>query len=235
MYNYFVTSDIHGCLTKFKTLLKSWDPNHERLLVLGDLVDRGEDTLGVILLAMELHEKYGSIILKGNHDDLFLEWLDTGEDSEFYFDNGGRATVNSFYDLDFDVTLKYTPERIREYIRTNFAKEINFLETRPLYYYDEDYIFVHAGVNLSLKNWKNTSENDLMWIRKPFIYGDNDTGKTIVFGHTIARNLHDDKSDDVWFSPCGTKIGIDGAAVFKGQLNGLKLSKNQKPALVSVR
>ena len=105
-------------------------------------------------------------------------------------------------------------------IRSSYRDLIEFLMERPLYYEWGKYLFVHAGVDLSKKDWRKTADHDFIWIREPFHKGKNRTGKTIVFGHTITPMLHGDmQTTDLWQQD--DKIGIDGGAVFGGSVHGV--------------
>lgn len=229
----FAVSDIHGEEMKLKRLLSHWKHDREQLVIVGDLVDRGEDSLGVILLARKLQKEYGAKIVGGNHDDMFLSWIqDPMGELDLYYPQGGMQTIDSFFNSR--ITLSRLPEHIAKMLKEQFPSEIEFLKSLPDYYEHGKHVFVHAGVNLAYENWKNTSHNDFRWIRHPFHYGRNDTGKIFVFGHTITRNLHPDRSNDVWVSPCKTKIGIDGGAVFNGFLHGLRITNEAEYEVFSV-
>lgn len=222
MENTFVIGDIHGEREKAEILLKKWNTDNEQLVFLGDLVDRGPDSYGVIKLAMELVKKYGAKVVGGNHEDMFLNWLKMPfSEMDLYYPQGGRETIHSFFDKP--MTHSFTPLHIANLLQEQFEEEINFLQTLPNYYEKDDYVFVHAGVNLALEDWKNSREIDFRWIREPFHYGKNETGKTFFFGHTPTPYLNRDKSYNVWISPCKTKIGMDGGAVFGGMLHGSKI------------
>lgn len=222
---YFVVGDIHGCYSELRLLLDNhWNPESETLVFLGDLVDRGPESYKVITYIMELKNKYDVVVIGGNHDELFIEWLESPEDGGYYYDIGGRETIDSFFGnrLSFELL----PSVLAEKLKSDFPEIIKFLKELPSFFETEKFIFVHAGINLDLKNWSNSTDKVFKWIRKPFIYGKNDTGKKVVFGHTPTRNMNEDGSDDVWFSPCGTKIGIDGACVYGGYLHALKIKDN---------
>lgn len=222
---FFVVGDIHGCLLEFTTLLKKWDRDKYRLIQLGDLLDRGKKSKSTLILAMHLKKQYDTIFLKGNHEELFLNFIDDPvNEGEFYLNQGGNATIDSF--LGEKASIRYTPEHLANLMKEKYPEVIQFIRDMPYFHESEYFIFVHAGVNLVYSDWKNSSEADFVWIRQPFHYGINETGKTIVFGHTTTRVLNEDKSNDVWISPCKTKIGIDGGAVFDGQLNGLVIDGN---------
>ncbi|MFK5242753.1 metallophosphoesterase [Lactococcus lactis] len=81
MYNeVFVVGDIHGEYKKFKEILKYWDSNRQQLILLGDLCDRGLQSYECFYLAKYLCDNYGAILIKGNHEDLFLKFLNKTED-----------------------------------------------------------------------------------------------------------------------------------------------------------
>lgn len=221
----FAISDIHGEEEKARKLLNHWNPDREQLVLLGDLVDRGENSLGVILLAMELQQKYGAKVIGGNHDDMLLDWIDDPNGQlDMYYPQGGIQTINSFFDQN--IAMRKLPEHIATLMKEQFPNELEFLRSLPNYYEQGKHVFVHAGVNLAYEDWKNTSDIDFRWIRHLFHYGRNDTGKVFVFGHTPTRNLNPDRSHNVWISPCQTKIGIDGGAVYGGLMHGLRINED---------
>ncbi|MNJ90080.1 Serine/threonine-protein phosphatase 1 [compost metagenome] len=247
MNQLFVIGDVHGKLDMLNKLLTCWNSSTQKLVFVGDYIDRGPDSLGVVLKVKELTEKYGAIALGGNHERMFLDWLDYPEDYWFvkwledesivnyyeqagysssinYYYNGGIKTIDSF--CDGNVAFKYLPTRNSKFIKDNYEREIEFIRNLPDYYEWKDYVCVHAGVNLNLLDWKKSGENDFRWIREIFHYGKNETGKKFLFGHTPTRNLNKNSSNDIWMSNCKTKIGIDGGAVFKGLLHGVAIEDN---------
>lgn len=244
----FVVGDIHGELEKLKKLITQWNPDLQRLVFLGDYIDRGKDSCGVIQFVRKLHREYGAEAIGGNHEDLFLQWLDNPEDYWFakwvqdesiindeeeagmsesiaYYYNGGNRTIDSFHEKP--CAYRYLPSRHAEYIKSNFAEEIEFLRSLPNYFEWNEFVCVHAGVNLAYADWKKTSHNEFRWIRKPFHFMRNDTDKIFIFGHELTKHLHKNDSHDIWISPCRTKIGIDGGAVFGGLLHGLVVGGEQ--------
>lgn len=221
MKNYFVVSDIHGCLDELNVVLKDWERETQQLIILGDLIDRGKDSLGVVQLVMDLQNSYGAIVLKGNHEDLFLKhlFMDEEEHKDRHMRNGGQETLDSFVNEELYV-------KQIEAIRREFNEILDWLQNLPYFYETDDYIFVHAGINLHIGDWKQTLERDLIWDRTTFLEENiNKTGKTIVFGHTETNTLPNSASNDIWYSPCKTKIGIDGGCVYGGQLNYLILEE----------
>ncbi|KAF1304708.1 MULTISPECIES: metallophosphoesterase [Enterococcus] len=215
----FAISDIHGEYDLFVKEVANFDPTLHQLVLIGDLNDRGPHSKECFLLGKELVEKYGAIYLRGNHEEYFLQFLVHPEDwFQAYLRNGGKETMESL--LHKGATEEYSPTEIAMMIRSRYSELVAFLIERPLYYEWKKYIFVHAGVDLTKKDWHDTSDHDFIWIREPFHEGKNNTGKTIVFGHTITPMLHGDmQTTDLWLSD--NKIGIDGGAVFGGSVHGV--------------
>lgn len=223
MKKYFVVSDIHGCLDEFQDILQNWDRQSQQLIILGDMIDRGKDSFGVIQLVMKLQREYDVVVLKGNHEDLFLKHVlqDGEQHKERHLRNGGQETLNSFVD-------KKSYDKQLEDIKQEYVEIVNWLQNLPYYFETDMFIFVHAGINLEREDWRNTSEHEFIWDRTTFLEENtNHTGKTIIFGHTETSTLPNSTSTDVWYSLCKTKIGIDGGCVYGGKLNYLILEEKK--------
>src|SRR5699024_6985049 len=104
---------------------------------------------------------------------------------------------------------------------TLFLSHVTFLENLDYYYETDDYIFVHAGVDPK-RTVEDTDPYDLVWIRDEFHQNYSGT-KTVVFGHTPTPMLNNSYSDHTVYFGDNNIIGIDGGAVFGGQLNCLEL------------
>lgn len=219
----YVISDIHGQLALFQKLLTHFDAQLHQLILLGDLNDRGPQSKECLYLGKQLVEEKQAVYLKGNHEAFFLQFLYHPEDLyALYLQNGGQELLESL--LHKGATNEYSPTEMALMIRSRYADLIDFLLTLPLYYEWKQYLFVHAGVDLTKKDWRQTSESDFLTIREPFFQGKNQTGKTIVFGHTITPLLHGDmQTTDLWLSD--HKIGIDGGAIFGGSVHGVILDE----------
>lgn len=215
----YVISDIHGQLDLFKRLLEDFDPNLHQLVLIGDLNDRGPDSKACLQLGMTLVKEYQGIYLRGNHEEYLLQFLQAPEDwYPTYYRNGGQETIESL--LHKGATEEYSPTEISMLIRRYYVDLVDFLVTLPLYYEWGKYVFVHAGVDLTKKDWRHTTPRDFLWIREAFHQGKNNTGKTIVFGHTITPLLFGDmQTTALWQSD--QKIGIDGGGVFGGSVHGV--------------
>jgi serine/threonine protein phosphatase 1 len=211
-------SDIHGCYDEFCELLQlvNYNPFEDKLVLLGDYMDRGSKSKEVLEMVMGLVNEHGAIALKGNHDKMFLDMIDE-RDYTVFISNGGLKTLASYYpDLKDYVDVGLA----RQYILNNYKSHIEFIRNLPYYYEDENFIYVHAGLNPMYKEWKDNTPNDMIWIRELFFDNYTRTDKTVIFGHTPCLNLHG--KEDVWMG--GDKIGIDGACAYGFQLNCLEIS-----------
>lgn len=218
MVRTLVISDIHGCLDEFKKLLKlvNYLPNEDRLLLLGDYVDRGPKSKEVVQLVMKLTEYRNVIVLRGNHDDRFISLLNMNLDVlETFIKYGGKETLNSYC---AEADTKSINEVIR-YINQHYQEHIEFLSNTKYYYEDNEFVYVHAGLDPNYKNWRDQPLNNFLTIREDFINTKTSVDKKIIFGHTQTSKLQD--SSNIWFSD--DKIGIDGGCAFGNQLNCLEI------------
>lgn len=206
-------SDIHGELEMFEQLLQAaqYDPGNDQLILLGDYVDRGPDSKGVLERVIEL-KKLGAIVLRGNHDEMMLAAAaDESGARERWARNGAIPTLQSY---DSAIQGMELPSG------ADFWEHIDFIGQLGYYHETEEYIFVHAGVQPG-QPVQETDPFTLMWIREEF-YEAYTGDKTVVFGHTPAFVLRGTENHNVFFG--GNRIiGIDGGAVFGGQLNCLEL------------
>ena len=206
----YVVGDIHGCLDKVLRLIEAlhYDPAADRLLFLGDYIDRGPDSKGVVDLMIQLqHENPDNVFLMGNHEDNFLTYLHAcrvGESdnywlSEPFFAGGGIATLQSYCP-----SLRHPHDA--GLIESVPEAHVQILANLPLYWIDDMYIAVHAGVRPGVP-LEQQYENDLLRIRRPFLYTPHGLGKCVVFGHTPFPQV-------MWEED---KIGIDTGACFEGK------------------
>lgn len=220
--NIFVIGDIHGEYAMLEKMLAFWNPQDQQLLFIGDLIDRGKDPAKCLTLVQKLVEEEGAICLKGNHENMLLNFLSDPETYVAnYFINGGMTTLETL--LKEEIQNK-SPKKMAQEIEKKHRDLIQMIKQLPLYFEWNQYVFVHAGVDLSKQYWKDTDSHDFLWIREPFHQQKNHTGKTIVFGHTPTFLLHGDQANSqIWQQD--DKIGIDGGAVFGGTLHGIVFDK----------
>ncbi|MCT3728311.1 serine/threonine protein phosphatase [Elizabethkingia anophelis] len=175
-----VVADIHGENDKFRKALKSVSlKKSDKLILLGDVIDRGEsskDTLDTLVL-LRKNGFQNIIYIRGNHEQMLLDSIEDEDKEYIWIKNGGDKTLKSF--------------------RVNYANQIpeNYIDLikSSIYYYEfENYLFVHAGLNFELKEPLNDI-NSLLWIRNMSL-GKYEKSvfstKKIIHGHTpIERSL----------------------------------------------
>lgn len=207
----------------------NYHPPEDQLILLGDYVDRGPDSKAVVEQVMKLQEEWGVVTLKGNHDQMACDAI-TGDDDKLdthWLSNGGFHTMISYFGTEPEAAGQFGWKeymKMKEVMRKDFKHHLDFLNTRPLYYESDSHLFVHAGIDPALADWRTQRAHDFIWIRKPFYaHPVTNTDKMVVFGHTPTIDLQD--SAGIWFSPHGDKIGIDGACAYGEQLNGLEITE----------
>lgn len=224
---YYVIGDIHGRLDLYEALIgeierdftanTTCDP---RIILLGDLVDRGPDSAGVIARTQAWQQQRNVSVLIGNHEDMFLSAFERPESLRHFVKHGGRETIISFglpkkqfgalslEDL-FMRLPELVPQSVRDYIAGFEAMIIA-----------GDYAFVHAGVDPD-RPFTDQKRSDLMWIREKFLNHEGPLEKVVVHGHTIFDQVMD----------CGNRIGIDTGAFRSGVLTALVLEGDQRRVL----
>lgn len=221
-----VISDIHGELELFKELLHTagYDSSQDQLILLGDYIDRGPNSKEVLDKVMELKDE-GAVVLKGNHEDMMVRALVNGEErvwKNWINRNGGTETLKSYGFTENDFKVEEEEPFVKPTIHSKELEEhLRFIQCFDTYLEWDDTIFVHAGVHPETPI-EDTDPHELIWIRDVFHNGYCGE-KTVIFGHTPTKNLHKDKQGCSVFFGDNRIIGIDGAAVYGGQLNCLQL------------
>lgn len=204
----FVVGDIHGCLAELRYLIENLPlEGGDRLVFLGDYVDRGPDSEGVVSYLLELQEnaRYEFVFLKGNHEDMFLSYLGLpGEHGDMFLINGGKVTLES-YGLSAN-----TPAH--ELLAQIPPAHLDFYQKLRNYYIAEPFLCVHAGID-PLKSLEEQTESDMFWIRNQFIYRSHMLPYIVLFGHTPQNNVLYDLP---------YKIGLDTGLVYGNKLTCLE-------------
>ncbi|QQE76646.1 serine/threonine protein phosphatase [Brevibacillus composti] len=229
MNNIYLVSDIHGQYQALRTALDraSFSPERQdRLYVIGDMIDRGPESKEVLEFLLNLRQAYPSQVFlsKGNHEQMFQDWLRRAIDPDLYLRlNGGDATVRSFLGQHpmrraflGGVPSAETQEAAREEILARYPALLATLDALPLALElpgdsgtgTEPALLVHAGIRPGLPLSRQRPE-DLLWIREPF-YNHYQGETLIVFGHTPVNRLPGYAGQGPWRS--GKMIGIDGGA-----------------------
>lgn len=168
---HLVFGDIHGCLKQFEALVASIAPgSNDRLILLGDLVDRGPDSAGVLSNVIRLARTAPLTVILGNHEEMMLAARVSHDKYADWLKNGGDATLRSY-------------AGVRATLRDVLPEHWQFLETRLADYVEtETHIFVHANAYPDMPMAEQPSYM-LRWERCDNISA-HQSGKVIVCGHT---------------------------------------------------
>nr|QDP21839.1 serine/threonine protein phosphatase [Bradyrhizobium cosmicum] len=209
----FAVGDIHGCLDELLTLLAVCElacPDEDaRFILVGDYIDRGPDSRGVIdfLIRRQSDQEGRFICLRGNHEEMLVRAAGrhrADRDLMSWWGNGGERTLDS-YGADDPSDLP--------------AEHLAWLRRLPLVHKDRHRLFVHAGIRpgvpLSLQ-----SQEDLLWIREPFLSSADDHGLLVVHGHTPVRSGRPDLR--------ANRLNLDTGACFGGPLSAAAFSSSRR-------
>lgn len=234
----YVIGDVHGCFIPFASLLDDFNPYDGQLLILnGDLINKGPDTVDVLMHVLTLKTRYPNhvYILLGNHENLFLKFLEyPNETADLFYKAGGRETLESFdYDLDIQA-----PDSIAYDFKTTYPELVALFTEASLYF--EDFhadgvnIITHAGINLKdmnhqgvhpLEHAKYTAPLDYLTIRDDFhLVPINDLSLRFFVGHTPTTFLHKKHAhcpNAICVNDNRTIVAMDGNVHRNGQLNAV--------------
>lgn len=175
-------SDIHGCSIAFDALLASVNPQpNDKIITLGDYVDRGPDSRGVLERLITLDKKGQLIALRGNHELMMLQARD-GKKSE-WLAKGGDATLNSYSPSDKANKKVSKASKLADIPESHW----NFIENICIDWYEiNTHFFVHANVH-PYKPLAQQSKRMLFWEKfdNPVPHF---SGKTMVCGHTSQKS-----------------------------------------------
>lgn len=226
----YAIGDIHGRVDLLAELHRRIEAASERrsavdrqvIVYLGDYVDRGAASAGVIDLILDRAPAgFEVVTLLGNHERLMIEFLDDVRRGPLWLRNGGDATLAS-YGVDAGDAGAYLDAKpllaLQAALRAQLPpRHLEFLQDLKLAHAEGDYVFVHAGVRPGVA-LEAQQEEDLIWIRELFLNSTADHGAVIVHGHTIRP--------DPEFRP--NRIGIDTGAYFTNNLTCLALEGTKR-------
>lgn len=229
-YPIYVIGDVHGCLKELKNAeaqIAADINSTERagpIVLLGDYVDRGPSSSQVLEYLIRPSE-FGlkRLPLCGNHDDIFLKFLNEPELYSEWLGLGGEQTLMS-YGIDLHhlgVRQKYRNAKLSELLTEAVPdSHRQFLADLPICLKIADLFFVHAGIRPGVPLDEQDDE-DMLWIRDPFLSEGPKLPVLVVHGHTPHPSLN--------LGP--GRIGIDTGAYYTGNLTVLKIDGGRATVL----
>ena len=230
----YAIGDIHGRLDLLRALHARIAAHGRdftgprKIIYLGDYIDRGLDSRGVIeLLCTERLVGFEPVFLRGNHDDWLLHFLEDSSHGLGWLRNGGDATLFSYgVPSEAGRVLGDEPAedrllRARTELRAALPEHhLRFFNELALCHEEGDYFFTHAGVRPGRPLAEQTAA-DLIWIREEFLASKADFGKVVVHGHSIS------------YEPelLANRIGVDTGAYFSGTLTAVVLEGETRELL----
>jgi len=220
----YAVGDIHGRLDLFEAMVAAIEADDVRrgaarttVVLLGDLVDRGPDSAGVIEAARDWGRRRTVRVLAGNHEEMFLDSFEDVDVLRHFLRYGGRETVLS-YPIDRERYRDLTLEQLQEQMRAAVPQDhLDFLRAAEDSIVIGDYLFVHAGIRPGVP-LAEQKPRDLRWIRERFIAHEGDHGHVVVHGHTITPEVEE----------MPNRIGIDTGAFMSGRLTALGLEGTER-------
>lgn len=222
----YAVGDVHGRLDLLIDLLARIErdnaargPAKTYLILLGDLVDRGPDSRGVIEHFISRPPAFArNVYLKGNHEEFFLSVLDGNEEMlPNWLTYGGYECAES-YGVSRGWTLNATPDAIAERLIGEVPRSHrDFVENMADSFRFGDYLFVHAGIRPGVELGEQSGK-DLRWIREGFLEDRTDHGVVVVHGHTIVESPEQHPN----------RIAVDTGAYRSGVLTAIGLEGTER-------
>jgi serine/threonine protein phosphatase 1 len=218
----YAIGDIHGSFDKLQRLLARCEQEAESaskgkfsgekfpaFVFLGDYIDRGADSRGVIETLIDLQTRLGdaATFLMGNHEALCLDVLDGKAEAASWLANNGDATLRS-YGVARPADLP--------------ADHVAWLRALKFSHNDGRRFYVHAGIDPQ-KPLNAQDERDLIWIREPFLSDTRDYGRLIVHGHTPVKSGMPDLRPN--------RLNLDTGAVYGRALTAAVFTDAQTPPI----
>ncbi len=211
----YAIGDIHGCPDELEFLLEHLRnvcniDDKDQVIFIGDYIDRGFGSKSVIECLLRFQKlQPRSIFLRGNHEDMLLGFLGFEGRGSAYMQNGGEMFFESY-----GITSFANGQEARDLLPTD---HLSFLLNTERYVISDRHVFAHAGLD-PLRDLHSQLDQDLFWIRDPFINNLHNFGKAVVFGHTPFEDI-------VLHLPY--KIGIDTGLVYGNSLTCIEVNHEE--------
>ena len=227
----YAIGDVHGRRDLLEALANAIEADDRQrgkaetsVILLGDLVDRGPESAGVVSLARDWQKRRKVRVLAGNHEEMFLKSFESTDILRHFLRHGGRETLLS-YGVDRKAYAVATVEEVQELM----AAAVSEAERAYIASFEDmitigDYVFVHAGIDPA-QPLDEQKSGDLRWIREPFLSHAEPFGCVVVHGHTITQDPE----------VRANRIGIDTGAYASDRLTALALEGRERRFIEAAR
>ena len=227
----YAIGDVHGRLDLLTALAAAIErddaaraPAQTSVILLGDLIDRGADSAGVVDFAREWQDRADVRVLAGNHEEMFLKSFESTDILRHFLRHGGRETL-----LSYGVDPQAYDQATAEEVQAMMIAAVSEAERAYIANFEDmivlgDYVFVHAGIDPA-QSLEEQGTADLRWIREPFLSHEEPFGFVVVHGHTIV-------ADPVVRA---NRIGVDTGAYASGKLTALALEGSERYFIEAVQ
>ena len=251
----YAVGDVHGRSSQFDALLDAFESDAREarsstLIVLGDLVDRGPDSIGAIDAAIMAAGRGFSktVPLMGNHEQMLRLTLAGQSLSDFLLwqMNGADSTIDELDSVPLDIGFSVSAGRLGRGLRDAFgATRVEFMNGLESHHVEGNLLFVHAGVHprKSLKAhfaqpWHSVTDDHWAWIRFPFLSTPHPArGKIVVHGHTPVHLMNAaDDSPSSEFDPHLIRDGrmnLDAGSYATGKVAGAIFERGRCRVLIA--
>jgi len=163
MKDFFIVGDVHGCFYTLQLLLKNWNPKTQRLIFVGDIIDHGRHSPQAAQLIADLQNKHkDTIVIRGNHEQLFLQHCLEDFNKDWY-EKSGERTFSQYLMAGREIN-----------------KDAEWFSTFPLYFETPNFIVSHAGISDTEDPFDPNNPEGVVWQRNETIKLD----RLQIFGHT---------------------------------------------------
>lgn len=225
----YAIGDVHGCLDlllELEAKIKADCVNEQALIImLGDYVDRGPNSSGVIEhLINSPNFNAKRICLLGNHELTMLDFIENPKQNASWLEFGGQETLLSYGLSEDDIKqAAFNKKKFAHKINSFIPYEhINFLKQLPILLQYPEHVFVHAGIRVNIA-MKDQQDADFLWIRDDFIKNSDKLKTLVIHGHTM--------NEEVFIS--NKHINLDTGAYATSRLSAAKFVKGKLVKILS--
>ncbi len=230
-YRIVVISDIHAHLNEFKNLIDKLELSEEDyLIILGDFLNRGYDSLGTFEYIVKLSKRDRTFILKGNHESFMQKPYDVGiyldRILEFLKNQPYETFIAKLCERDGNAIQNFDDgNEFREYVLTRFDRELDFIRNLPILLYFDDMLFVHGGYSEDF----HIENDEIKFLKYDFFEKVAKAQERLtIVGHIPTCVLRKDEFSNLpYFNWDKNIISIDGGMGVKrtGEINALIITK----------